>query len=61
MQWDYLAQLTGDESWGASAMEEYFERMERVHYLPEGTPKHGFDGIISVRVQQTPQIAGCEC
>lgn len=44
-----------------AAMEEYFERMERVHYLPEGTPKHGFDGMISVRVQQTPQIAGCEC
>ncbi|KAK7218983.1 hypothetical protein V2G26_006986 [Clonostachys chloroleuca] len=56
--WDYLAQLTGDESWAASAMQEYFERMERVQYLPEGSPNHGFDGLISSNQNNVTYITG---
>lgn len=31
--WDAIADLTGDPSWGAGAMRAYFERLERCGYL----------------------------
>ena len=30
--WDHIAELTGDESWRASRMRDYFERMENCHH-----------------------------
>ena len=30
--WDHIAELTGDESWRASSMRDYFERMENCHH-----------------------------
>jgi choline dehydrogenase len=42
--WTNIAELTGDASWEAANMRQYFERMERCEYLPAGTPGHGFSG-----------------
>ncbi|KAF7560563.1 hypothetical protein G7046_g3583 [Stylonectria norvegica] len=42
--WNDIANLTGDDSWSAQNMRKYFEQLERNHYLPRGTPGHGFDG-----------------
>jgi choline dehydrogenase len=30
--WDHIAELTGDESWRATRMRDYFERMENCHH-----------------------------
>src|ERR1700752_325695 len=32
--WDYIAELTGDSSWKASKMRNYFERLEDCHHRP---------------------------
>jgi choline dehydrogenase len=32
--WDAIAKLTGDQSWGSDKMRGYFERMENCHYRP---------------------------
>jgi choline dehydrogenase len=32
--WDYIADLTGDESWRADRMRTYFERLERCRHRP---------------------------
>ena len=32
--WDYIADLTGDESWRATRMRTYFERVERCRHRP---------------------------
>jgi choline dehydrogenase len=32
--WNYIAQLTGDDSWKADKMNDYFERMEHCTYVP---------------------------
>lgn len=42
--WNKIAELTGDESWGANHMRSYFEQIEHCNYLPEGTSGHGFNG-----------------
>lgn len=31
--WDYIAKLTGDESWSSDNMRRYFERLERCSYI----------------------------
>lgn len=43
----FIASLTGDESWGPANMRKYFERMEKCNYLAPGTPGHGFDGWLT--------------
>lgn len=52
--WDHIAQLTGDESWGARHMRRYFERLERCRHrnppyrwlsrLGLNFTRHGWDG-----------------
>src|SRR5512145_1891999 len=32
--WDYIADLTGDDSWRASRMRQYFERLENCRHRP---------------------------
>ncbi|MGQ7845256.1 GMC family oxidoreductase [Granulosicoccus sp. 3-233] len=32
MDWNHIAQTTGDDSWSASAMQKYWERIERCRY-----------------------------
>ncbi|RFU78108.1 choline dehydrogenase, mitochondrial [Trichoderma arundinaceum] len=42
--WSNIADLTGDSSWGPSNMRQYYTRLERCGYLPDGTLGHGFTG-----------------
>ncbi len=58
--WDYIAEHTGDDSWRAENMRQYFAKIEDCHYRdPEGWPKpkgHGFDGWLGVNAVD-PAIA----
>ena len=55
--WDHVAQLTGDASWGAEPMRRYFQRLEDCHHrflmrwlykLTGLNPsRHGFAGWLS--------------
>ncbi|KAH8883390.1 GMC oxidoreductase-like protein [Thozetella sp. PMI_491] len=42
--WQDIMDLTGDQAW--SNMRKIFERVERCHYVPNGTAGHGFNGFI---------------
>ncbi|KAI0458914.1 hypothetical protein F5B21DRAFT_511734 [Xylaria acuta] len=42
--WDYIANITGDESWAASEMRKIYEEIENSHYVKNGTKGHGFSG-----------------
>lgn len=42
--WNNIASITGDNTWQASNMRKYFERLERCRYLPNSVVGHGFDG-----------------
>ncbi|KAJ6078483.1 hypothetical protein N7467_008236 [Penicillium canescens] len=45
--WEQLAALTGNDSWSASNMRKYFERLERNRYIPSGLVGHGFEGWLT--------------
>ncbi|KAJ5548957.1 hypothetical protein N7513_006191 [Penicillium frequentans] len=45
--WEKMAALTGNESWSASNMRGYFEKLERNRYLPSSLVGHGFDGWLT--------------
>lgn len=46
--WDHIAEVTGDQSWAASQMQQYFERLENCHYVPRpGTLPGVAAGILS--------------
>ncbi|CAI6292734.1 unnamed protein product [Periconia digitata] len=45
-EWDHIANLTGDNSWGHQDMRELLIELENCTYVPAGTPGHGFDGYI---------------
>ncbi|KAG5757947.1 hypothetical protein H9Q72_013910 [Fusarium xylarioides] len=45
-EWDYIANLTGDASWGHEHMRRHLMNIENCTYVPEGTPGHGFDGYL---------------
>jgi len=48
--WDHIATLTGDPSWRASNMRQYFQRLERCAYVPPPPAEsgHGFSGWLTV-------------
>ena len=58
--WDELAELTGDPSWGSDNMRKYFERLERCRYRPIqrflqkifrwNPARHGFDGWLGTTI-----------
>jgi choline dehydrogenase len=53
--WDNIAQITGDDSWGAERMRGYFERLEKCNYVspPSGVKnpsRHGFKGWLDTNV-----------
>lgn len=60
--WDNIADITGDETWRHEKMLDYFKKLERNMYLPEGTPGHGFSGYQPIGVgnktliEQEPQV-----
>jgi choline dehydrogenase len=54
--WDFIARLTGDASWSSQNMRQYFERIERCHYLPRGSSGHGFEGWLSTELPDTALV-----
>lgn len=46
--WEYIAELTGDDSWRAQKMRDHFIQLERNVYTDGQQPGHGYDGYISV-------------
>lgn len=50
--WDHIAALTGDASWGSDRMRHYFERLERCEYLPFTQPggRHGLRGWLATNI-----------
>ncbi|KAK3679812.1 hypothetical protein LTR78_000188 [Recurvomyces mirabilis] len=46
--WHAIANVTGNESWQAGNMRQYFERVERNQYLSAGTFGRGFDGFLDI-------------
>lgn len=42
--WSNIANITGNTSWDPENMRQYFSRLERCKYLPNGTSGHGFTG-----------------
>ena len=65
--WDYIADLTGDQSWRASRMRRYFERIEECRHRPlyRGIKKlfkinpsgHGFSGWLPTERPRPPRDA----
>jgi choline dehydrogenase len=47
-EWEMIASLTGDDTWLPESIRDIFVRLERNHYLPEGTPDYGFSGWLDV-------------
>jgi choline dehydrogenase len=39
--WNYIAALTGDSTWSAENMRQYFERLENCHYVPTPSSVRG--------------------
>jgi choline dehydrogenase len=64
--WDYLFELTGDSSWKAEHMRQYFQRLEDCHHRPLyrwlqqrfglNPTRHGFGGWLSTQ-RANPLIA----
>ncbi|KAF3025491.1 hypothetical protein E8E14_006449 [Neopestalotiopsis sp. 37M] len=48
--WNYIVNITGDQSWKAENMRKYFIKMENNTYLPKGTPGHGFEGWLQTSI-----------
>jgi choline dehydrogenase len=48
-EWDYIAELTGDDTWGHEYMRRHLMALENCTYVPHGTPGHGYDGYLEVR------------
>jgi choline dehydrogenase len=64
--WDGIAHLTGDESWNAEAMRQYFMRLENCHHRPverwlakfgPNPSRHGWDGWLQVEKAIPPAAA----
>ncbi|KAF2625035.1 GMC oxidoreductase [Macroventuria anomochaeta] len=45
-EWDYIANLTGDGTWGHENMRKFLIELENCTYVPQGTPGHGYDGYL---------------
>jgi choline dehydrogenase len=62
--WDEIAKLTGDSSWSADNMRNYFQRLERCGYVAKpkaGQPnptRHGFDGWLSTTGPELELVFG---
>lgn len=54
--WNYIANITGDDSWSADKMVDYYKKIEECHYLPGGlnADAHGYDGWL--QTQTTPAV-----
>jgi choline dehydrogenase len=50
--WDYIAQLTGDQSWRSHNMRKYFQRLEANYYSPtiQSGAGHGYNGWLGTTI-----------
>jgi choline dehydrogenase-like flavoprotein len=65
--WDHIAALTGDDSWRASRMRQYFERLENCRHRPVyrvlqkifriNPGRHGFEGWLTAERPRPPRDA----
>ncbi|MGJ8677400.1 MAG: GMC family oxidoreductase [Akkermansiaceae bacterium] len=54
--WNHIANLTGDPSWEAQNMRQYFKKLERCQYLPTPVARatgHGVDGWLATEHADT--------
>jgi len=66
--WDYIAELTGDPSWTAARMRQYFERLEDCRHRPLARwiqklirfhpSRHGFHGWLTTEVAIPMEAVG---
>ncbi|KAM0354814.1 hypothetical protein ACHAPU_000638 [Fusarium lateritium] len=56
--WDYIAELTGDDSWHSDKMRQLFLDIENCTYATEGTPGHGFDGFLQSNRNNISYVTG---
>lgn len=54
--WNYIQNVTGDESWNAGNMRKIFQRIEKSHYLPQGTAGHGFNGYFQTNMNKPTSL-----
>ncbi|SPO03264.1 related to permease of the major facilitator superfamily [Cephalotrichum gorgonifer] len=47
-EWEYIVEITGDETWSPASMRGFFEQTETNLFVPEGTEGHGFNGWMQV-------------
>ncbi|KAM0722724.1 hypothetical protein Q7P37_002165 [Cladosporium fusiforme] len=45
-EWDYIANLTGDDSWGHEQMRRHLIDLENCTFVSRGSPGHGFGGYL---------------
>ncbi|KAL4964242.1 uncharacterized protein BDV14DRAFT_209399 [Aspergillus stella-maris] len=50
--WDDMATLTGNETWGAESMRGYFKKLENNRYAPSDIISHGFTGWLQTSLTQ---------
>ncbi|KAF7503811.1 hypothetical protein GJ744_003252 [Endocarpon pusillum] len=53
----YIVDRTGDSSWDPNNMRQYFERLEKVEYLPNSVAGHGFAGWLATSLTDLTLIA----
>ncbi|KAK3377602.1 GMC oxidoreductase-like protein [Podospora didyma] len=51
--WQKVTELTGDTTWNPAHMRQIFVRVEKNHYLPPGTPGHGFNGYLDTMMRNS--------
>lgn len=54
--WQYIQQITGDNTWAPDAMRKYYERLEKARYLPNSIAGHGFDGWLETSLTELTLI-----
>ncbi|KAK0631082.1 hypothetical protein B0T17DRAFT_590362 [Bombardia bombarda] len=54
--WNYHANVTGDDSWKAENMHKIFVKIEKNNYATKGTPNHGFDGFFQTTMGSMTQV-----
>ncbi|KXX77942.1 Choline dehydrogenase, mitochondrial [Madurella mycetomatis] len=53
--WNYHAEVTGDDSWRAENMHKIFTKIEKNNYATRGTANHGFDGFFQTNMGSMTQ------
>ncbi|KAF7187257.1 Oxygen-dependent choline dehydrogenase [Pseudocercospora fuligena] len=55
--WDHIAQITGNDSWNAEIMREYYIKLENCRYQLSSVVGHGFNGWLQIGITPLTLIA----